>query len=85
LITTYAKSAILSLPIFLAKTKQFCEAVMIYRGSGSDFGKVLVPFPVPVSVPDNIKNSFPTKIFYTNFAFSMLKAALFTRKFASYF
>ncbi len=26
---------------------------MSYLGSGSDFGKVLVPFPVPVSAPDN--------------------------------
>ncbi len=59
---------------------------MIYPGSGSHFGKVLMPFPVPVSVPDNIKNSFPTtKIFYTNFAFSKSEAALFTRKLASYF
>jgi hypothetical protein len=32
----------------LDRVKQCCETVMIYCGSGSYFGKVLVPFPVPV-------------------------------------
>jgi hypothetical protein len=52
---------------------------MIYCSSGSDFEKVSVPDP------HNIYQMFSTKIIGQNIAFSMLEAALFTRKLASYF
>jgi hypothetical protein len=50
---------------------------MIYCGSGSDFGKVSVPVPVP--------DPFHPKKFVHNLAFSMSDAALFPRKLASNF
>jgi hypothetical protein len=54
---------------------------MVYCGSGSFFGKVLVPVPtpVPVPVPDPVLFSivFNNKKFEQNLAFSMLEAAFF--------
>jgi hypothetical protein len=47
---------------------------MIYCGSGSDTGKVLVPVPAPVSDPDKMKQSFSTQMLQ-NLAFSMLETS----------
>ncbi len=49
---------------------QYCGPVMIYCGSGSDFGNASVPVPDPVSIPDPdyIKQFFKT-YFYKNLAF----------------
>jgi hypothetical protein len=63
---------------------------MIYCGSGSYFGKVLLPVPAPVPFPVQepgllSKQFFNTQKFVQNIAFSMLEAALFPRKFASDF
>jgi hypothetical protein len=44
-------------------------------GFGSDFGKISVPVPAPVLVPDPDRSS--TKKFVQNLVFSMLQAALF--------
>jgi hypothetical protein len=52
---------------------------MIYCSSGSDFEKVSVP------EPQNINQRFSTQKIVQNIAFSMLEAALFPRKLASYF
>jgi hypothetical protein len=70
-----------------------CGTIMIFCGSDSEFyiGKVLVPVLPPVSVPapvpepdlDLFRTVFNNKKFVQNFAFSMLKAALFPKKFAS--
>ncbi len=66
---------------------------MIYCGSGSYIGKVLVLVPVPVPVmvtvpdPDLFAQFFNNKIFVQNLAISALglEASLFPRKFASNF
>ncbi len=52
-------------------------------GPGSYFGKVLDPVPAPVSVPapDLFSTVFTNKTFVQDLAFSILKAALFPRKF----
>jgi hypothetical protein len=55
---------------------QCCGAVLICCGSGSDFGKVLVPGPVPAD-PDNIEQFSNNKKFVQNLAFSISEAALF--------
>jgi hypothetical protein len=50
-IVTYASIFFMHTYVLL----QCCGAVMICCGSGSDFGKVLAPIPVPaVPDPDNI-------------------------------
>jgi hypothetical protein len=51
------------------------------------FGKVWVPLPTPVlaPLPDPDLFRFYNKIFVQNLAFSMLEAAMFSRKFASNF
>ncbi len=59
--------------------------MIYYCGSGSYFGKVLVPVPVPVSVPnpDRLSTDFQQQIFFIqNLAFSLLEAALFPRNLA---
>jgi hypothetical protein len=62
---------------------------VIYCGSGSSFGKVLVLVPVPVPVQDQDLFSTVFKVnnkkFVKNLAFSVLEAALFPRKLASIF
>jgi hypothetical protein len=47
---------------------------MIYSGSGSYFGKVLDPIPVPVQDPDLFSTVFQQQnmVFVPNLAFSML-------------
>jgi hypothetical protein len=43
---------------------------MLCCGSGSEFGKVLVPAPAPIPDPDKISHSFPiTKIFHKTLPF----------------
>ncbi len=64
----------------------------LFRGSGSYFGKILVPAPVPdlvpapVLVPDRFSHSFLTTTtkWVQNLAFSM-EAELFPRNLASNF
>jgi hypothetical protein len=58
-----------------------CGTVMIYCGSDSYFGKVLVPVPDP----ELISTVFNHKKCVQNLAFSILDAALFPRKLASKF
>jgi hypothetical protein len=61
---------------------QCCGNVTIYCGSGSYFGKVLVPFSaqVPGPDPDLFNTLFNNKKFVQNLALSMLeKAALFPK------
>ncbi len=58
-------------------------------GSGSYFGKVLIPIPALVPVPDPDPNLFCTVFqqqkFVQNLAISMLNAALFPRNLGSNF
>jgi hypothetical protein len=52
---------------------------MIYCGSGSYFGKVLVQVPVPVLAldPNLFRTGFQQQKICKKFTFSILKAALF--------
>jgi hypothetical protein len=67
--------------------KHCCGTVMIYCGSGSYFGKILIAHPAPVQVPDPVpvpdpylfNTVFNNKKFVQNLAFSVLEAALFPR------
>ena len=63
---------------------------MIYCGScaGSYFGKVLVPVPAPVAVPDPeffLEQIFKNNKFVHNLDFLLLEAALFSKKLSSDF
>ncbi len=65
-----------------------CILYQLYcsSGSGSNCGKVSILVPVPDPDPDTILHSFSkTKNFCTKSAFSISKASLFPRKFASHF
>ncbi len=63
-----------------------CGTVMIYCGSGSDFGQVWLRFRFRFRIKTIFSTVFKQQFFIIqNLVFSMTEAALFPRKLASHF